>query len=121
MHPLVEIDCKTLVIEAYVAVAYFFNKSHKFKITQTNFFFSILFVTAFGLFAACNSNQASGQILKDDAQRKEIMTTIVHNPSYINEMMQQMMSSDSAQHMMGNSGMMNMMMGMMMNNSQTRR
>jgi hypothetical protein len=72
---------------------------------KTNFFFWIIFVSITSLFFACNMNKASDQILKDDKQRKEIITTIVHNPSYLNEMTQQMMNSDSTQQMMG----MNMM------------
>lgn len=67
---------------------------------KTNFFLFIIFISISSLFMACNMNKASDQILKDDKQRKEIITTIAHNSSYMNEMMKEMMNTDSTQHMM---------------------
>ena len=69
---------------------------------------------------ACSSKQTADDFLKDDNQRKEITTAIIHNPAYHMELMQVMMNSDSTKEMMGHDmmkdpAMMNMMMEHMMN------
>jgi len=60
----------------------------------------ILIATALVLMTACNTKQTPGQSLKDDNQRKEIITTIAKSNSYAKEMMQEMMNNDSCKHMM---------------------
>lgn len=72
--------------------------------------YSIVAITAIGLITACNTKQSAVQILKDDMQRKEIITAIIQNPVYHKETMQLMMSGN----MMKDPAMMNMMMQHMM-------
>lgn len=82
--------------------------------------YSIIFIAVMGLLTACNNKQTTEQLLKDDNQRKEITSAIVHTPAYHMELMQEMMNGDSTKQMMGNGmmkdpAMMNMMMEHMMN------
>jgi hypothetical protein len=80
---------------------------------------SISMAVVMSLLLACSSKQTADQYLKDDTQRKDILVTIAHHQTYMTEMMQQMMNSDSCKQMMGQSmmgdpAMMNMMMDHMM-------
>ena len=61
---------------------------------------SIFLVVAMGFLFACNSKQTADQCLKDDNQRKAIVTGIAHNQPYMADMMQEMMNSDSCKQMM---------------------
>ncbi len=76
---------------------------------------SMFMAGAISLFTACNSKQTVDQFLMDDTQRKDIITALVHHPSYRMEMMREMMNNDSCKQMMGQNmmkdpGMMSMMM-----------
>jgi hypothetical protein len=80
---------------------------------------SISLVAATIFIVACNPTQANEQYLKDDNQRKALITTIAHNQSYMTEMMGEMMTNDSCKKMMGemmmkDDAMKNMMMTNMM-------
>jgi len=80
---------------------------------------SILFAAAMSLLFACNSKQTADQSLKDDNQRKAIITGIAHHQPYMADMMREMMNSDSckqmmAQSMMSDPNMKTMMMDNMM-------
>ena len=61
---------------------------------------TILSIAA-GLFlASCNSKPSTEESLKDEAQRKEIMTAIAANPDYSKEMTEQMMKEGEGKQMM---------------------
>jgi hypothetical protein len=66
---------------------------------------SIFIAATLGLLSACNTKQAAAQGLKDDGQRKDIMSGIIHNQPYAAEMMHEMMNNDSCKNMMGESMM----------------
>ncbi|MDZ4793964.1 MAG: heavy metal-binding domain-containing protein [Bacteroidota bacterium] len=81
---------------------------------------STFIAAAMSILPSCNSKQTVDDYLKDDTQRKEVTTAIIHNPAYHAELMQVMMNSDSTKQMMGEGmmkdpAMMNMMMENMMN------
>jgi hypothetical protein len=76
---------------------------------------SILIANAIFLFTACESNQSVDQLLKNDTQRSEIITSFINHQAYRMEMMNAMMANDSSrnimgQRMMGRPEMMGMMM-----------
>jgi hypothetical protein len=76
---------------------------------------SILIANVIFLFTACESNQSVDQLLKNDAQRSQIITSFINHQPYRMEMMNAMMQNDSCrnvlgQKMMGNPEMMGMMM-----------
>ena len=80
---------------------------------------SIFIAAAMSLLLACNSKPTADQCLKDDRQRKDILTALVHHPPYMTEMMNEMMNNDSCKQMMSQSmmsdpAMMNMMIDNMM-------
>ena len=81
---------------------------------------SIFIASAMIFLPACNSKQTADDFLKDNTQRKEITTAIIHNPAYHAELMQVMMNSDSTkqmmeEYMMKDPAMMNTIMEHMMN------
>ncbi len=78
---------------------------------------SLFVASAMSLLTSCSTAQSADQSLKDDNQRKEITTAMVHNPAYASEMMQCMMSNDSCKQMMGQTMMSDpSMKSMMMDN-----
>ncbi len=81
---------------------------------------SIFIAAAMNLLLSCNSNQTADQYLKDNSQRKSIISAIAHHQPYMADMMHEMMNSDSCKQMMSQSmmsdpGMKAMMMDDMMN------
>lgn len=65
-----------------------------------------------GFFTACQESQTTEQVLADEAQRQEIMQTIVNKHDMMMEMMGMMMNGQYSKMMMsGNKEMMGMMMG----------
>lgn len=62
---------------------------------------SMLMASAIFLFIACDSKQPVDQLLKNDAQRSEIITSFINNQAYRMEMMDAMMANDSSRNIMG--------------------
>ena len=78
---------------------------------------SMLIANAIFLFTACDSNQPVDQLLKNDAQRSEIIGSFINHQPYRMEMMNAMLQNDSCRIIMGQKMMGRPeMMGMMMSN-----
>ena len=76
---------------------------------------SMFIATAIFLFTACETKQPVDQLLKNDSQRSEIISSFVNHQPYRMEMMNAMMQNDSCQLLMGQKMMEKPeMMGMMM-------
>ena len=77
---------------------------------------SMLIANAILLFAACETKQSGDQLLKNDSQRSEIISSFINHQPYRMEMMNAMMENDSCRLLMGQKmrGKPEMM-GMMMN------
>ncbi|MEB2784338.1 hypothetical protein [Algoriphagus persicinus] len=76
---------------------------------------SMLIANAIFLFTACQTKQPVDQLLKNDSQRSEIISSFIDHQPYRTEMMNAMMENDSCrlligQQMMGRPEMMGMMM-----------
>lgn len=81
--------------------------------------FSILIATTLILVTSCSSKPSTDDYLKDNQNRKEIVSSIVHHQPYMVEMIHEMMNSDSCkqlmmENMMKDPGMKDKHMGMMM-------
>jgi hypothetical protein len=76
---------------------------------------SMLIMSTALLFTACDSKQPVDQLLKNDAQRSEIIVSFINHQPYRMEMMNAMMANDSSRNFMGQRMMEKPeMMGMMM-------
>lgn len=77
---------------------------------------SLFLANAIFLFMACETKQPVDQMLKNDSQRSEIISTFINHQPYRTEMLNAMMDNDSCrllmgQQMMDRPEMMGMMMG----------
>ena len=76
---------------------------------------SMLLANAMFLFIACDSKQPVDQLLKNDSERSEIISSFIDHQPYRTEMMNAMMQNDSCRLLMGEKMMERPeMMGMMM-------
>jgi len=57
---------------------------------------SMLIVMTIFLFTACETNQPVEQVLQNDSQRSEIITSFVDHHSYRTEMINAMIDNDSS-------------------------
>ncbi len=70
-----------------------------------------LCIAATSLFFACTAPTNPADQLKNEAQRKAIISELMHNPDYATEVMDSLLTKDHAQQLMQHDkGMMHMMM-----------
>lgn len=80
---------------------------------------SMLVTNAIFLFTACETKQPVDQLLNNDLQRSEIISTVIDHHRYRTEMMNAMVENDSCRLLMGQKMMGRPeMMGMMMSDPQ---
>lgn len=60
----------------------------------------ILLAATLSLLFACNPRPTAENYLKDDKQRKDVITAMVRHQPYMTEMMNEMMNNDSCKQMM---------------------